>query len=319
MRCAFTLIELLVVIAIIAILAAMIMPVLHHAEERAQAIQCSNNLRQLMLAWRMYADDSAGNTYAPNPDYEAFPRWVAGSMNGGSVSSGSIAIPSGWPTYSGIDATNWALLVEPHYSCLGPYISNAKIYKCPADLSTWTTGAGGEQPRVRSYSMSQAVGPAENGLIKGAGQYMGHWLSAGNINPPGGTPWRVFINDASVVGISPANVWVLLEEHADSINDAAFAVQIPTSPSQTKWIDVPATRHNNSCEFAFMDGHAVVHAWQYAGIPPEIWQADSTPSIGNGAFNGPKDPDVDWVAAHTSCLASTAPSGTYIPGSPESQ
>jgi len=99
----FTLIELLVVIAIIAILASILLPVLAKAKTRTQVTYCMNNLRQVMLAWKMYPDDNNG-WFPPNED-NSYGGWVRGDMD-----------------YKGsTDNTNILYLIDPLYAKLGPY------------------------------------------------------------------------------------------------------------------------------------------------------------------------------------------------------
>ena len=132
----FTLIELLVVIAIIAILAAMLLPALSRAKQKAQTIACLNNTKQLVTAWSMYPGEN--RDFLPlNPPMSPEGSWVRGWMD--------------WLS-SNSDNTNSALLGQ---GSISPYTSKAAgIFHCPADTST----VPGEGPRVRSYSLNAFVG-----------------------------------------------------------------------------------------------------------------------------------------------------------------
>ena len=139
---AFTLIELLVVIAIIAILAALLLPSLSKAKQQSQGIQCVSNVRQLALAWTLYAGDYK-DYYPPNPDegdeqtfYNNVAPWIYGVLD--------------WTT-DNPDNTNTAYLsgnLTSYPAALAPYSAHqVGIYKCPADI--YNCREGGSAPTAR--------------------------------------------------------------------------------------------------------------------------------------------------------------------------
>ncbi len=166
---AFTLIELLVVIAIIAILASMLLPALSKAKQKAHGIKCISNLKQLQLAWVMYADDHddklvpnlLGNTNA----------WIGGNVN---------SLPG---------ATN---LIDIRNGRLWPYNNSYEIYRCPADITPWKTG-GKAVIRVRSVSMNGRMAGDEAGAFVNPG--VPFFRKSTEINRPSPAQANVFIDE----------------------------------------------------------------------------------------------------------------------------
>ena len=265
--CGFTLIELLVVVAVIAILAGMLLPALNRAKNKAQAIYCLNNTKQLAVAWMLYADDHNGRL-AYNLGGDALSRGVAQRTNLNWVNNIMT-----WDLDD--DNTNVLTITE---ASLAPYTSRAvSIYRCPSDfvLSVVQRNEGWKH-RLRSYSMNAMVGDAGDLSQTGV-----------NKNNPS---YVQFFNTASIP--EPAKIFVFLEEHPDSINDGYFV----NKAYHREWLDLPASYHNGAATFSFADGHAEVHRWREP-LTKQPARANED-IILPMAFQASRD--FDWLMTHMS-------------------
>jgi prepilin-type N-terminal cleavage/methylation domain-containing protein/prepilin-type processing-associated H-X9-DG protein len=260
----FTLIELLVVIAIIAILAGMLLPALAKSKSKAQGIKCLNNLKQLMIGWRFYAEDFND-------------LLLAGRLDPGGVVTGQKRTT--WVAGPNLDFSNgrqnWDPTAYLAASPLMPFIGNSyEIWKCPADVAKVKNNLGQLTPRVRSNSMSQVFDT-------------GDWLTSAN--------YKTYSRLSSID--IPVKAWVLSEEHPDSINDAAMAVQMAPLGSKTaQIIDFPASYHNGACGFSFADGHAEIHRWLGSKIKPPVHYNNN---LGLNVPAGDSVNDVIWWSDNT--------------------
>jgi prepilin-type N-terminal cleavage/methylation domain-containing protein/prepilin-type processing-associated H-X9-DG protein len=271
----FTLIELLVVIAIIAILAAMLLPALSKAKEKSLAIQCMNNHRSLMLAWRMYVDDNRDVLpYASetSPGAGTVGAWVLGQMD-----------------FDPANRYNWDPEVGLKTSPLWPYVGKSVgIWKCPSDRSTVNV-SGVIKPRVRTMSMNYWLGAA-------GGR---HYTSLPASEPL--TKWTLYLKfDQISANPGPANIFAFLDMRPDSVDAGNFGVCMdgyPGNPGAYQFWDLPGMQHGKGCSFSYADGHAEIKKWKNSATTPALVPP---PGSVSDKFASPNNQDIAWLQERAS-------------------
>ena len=233
---AFTLLELLVVIAIIAILAALLLPVLSAAKLRARSAGCLNNMRQIVLATKLYLDDNHG---------AMVPLWVEQGA-------------PGWPGWA-YDAKIFVVqkstyLWWPDKYRLDNLVPAQATFSCPALIQP-ATGAHGQSAST-NYALGIGMNYPEYGRVTPA---------AGNPNPVYASANEDEVsNPAGSIVFADAGFIINPDDDEDNwLEEPATGCTYFRVPSDTHdWNNVDFTRsaprHGKRANAAFFDGHAAL-------------------------------------------------------------
>ena len=244
-RRGFTLIELLVVIAIIAILAALLLPALSRAKLKGQSITCVNNLRQLTIAWSMYADDYNGIMV---------PNWILDSRAWLDGTKGDVSTLIG--------ATNILALKQ---GLLFPYNPSVGVYLCPAAVKG--PSAAPNVRVVRNYSLEGRMGGADDADNARYGVQSTTWVL--------GAAYPQYKKVTEIILPPPSEAMTFVDESIETVDDGYFAVNY--SARKTDWQNSPTVRHGKSGVFAFADGHAAIWRWRTLNTDQGIWAPSGGP------------------------------------------